>query len=187
MKKSIVVLVLIIIIVGIFIGSIFIMQNSNFACSITENNPQGPYYIAGAPYKEKLGEEISGQRLIISGNVLNQDCNPVSNAIIDVWQTDSNGNYYFEDFTLRGKITADNNGQYKIETIFPGKYSEAGATRPAHIHLKISAPGMSSHTTQLYFEGDEHLDFFVKPSLILKIDERDRIKYSEFDFVVFTP
>lgn len=190
MKKLIIVLVLIIIIVvilGIFVWSNFTMQNSSFACSLTENNPQGPYYIAGAPYKEKLGEGISGQRLIISGNVLNQDCNPVSNAIIDVWQTDPNGNYYFEDFTLRGKITADNNGQYKIETLFPGKYSEAGTTRPAHIHLKISSPGLSSHTTQLYFEGDEHLDYFVKPSLILKLDEQDRIKYSEFDFVIFRP
>jgi len=189
-KKSIVVLVLIIIIVGIlgiFVWPNSIMQNSSFACPLTENNPQGPYYIAGAPYKEKLGEGISGQRLIISGNVLNQDCNPVSNAIIDVWQTDSNGSYYFEDFTLRGKITADKDGQYNIETVFPGKYSESGVTRPAHIHLKISAPGLSSDTTQVYFEGDEHLDFLVKPSLILKMDERDGIKYSEFDFVVFTP
>jgi catechol 1,2-dioxygenase len=189
-KKSIIVLVSIIIIVGIlgiFVWPNFTMQNSSFACALTENNPQGPYYITGAPYKEKLGGEVSGQRLIISGNVLNQDCNPVSNAVIDVWQTDSNGNYYFEDFTLRGKITSDNNGQYKIETLFPGKYSEAETTRPAHIHLKISAPGLTSHTTQLYFEGDKHLDYFVKPSLILKIDERDGIKYSEFDFVVFTP
>jgi len=40
---------------------------------------------------------------------------------------------------------------------------------------------------QLYFEGDEHYDFFVKPSLILKLDEKDGIKYSEFDFVIFTP
>jgi len=67
-KKSIVVLVLIIIVVGIlgiFVWPNFAMQNSNFACSLTENNPQGPYYIAGAPYKEKLGEGISGQRLII--------------------------------------------------------------------------------------------------------------------------
>jgi len=189
-KKTIVVLISIIIAVGIsgiFVWPNPIIQNSSFACSLTEGNPQGPYYIPGAPYKEKLGEHISGQRIVIAGNVLNQDCDPVSNAIVDVWQTDSNGNYYFEDFTLRGKITADKDGQYKIETIFPGKYSEAGATRPAHIHLKISAPGLSSHTTQLYFEGDEHHDFFVKPSLILKLDERDEIKYSDFDFVVFTP
>ena len=190
MKKSILTLVPIIItvgILGIFVWPSFTIQNSSFACALTENNPQGPYYIPGAPYKEKLGADISGQRLVISGNVLNQDCNPISNAIIDVWQTNSEGNYYFKDFTLRGKVTADNDGQYEIETIFPGKYSEAGTTRPAHIHLKISAPGLSSHTTQLYFEGDADLDFFVKPSLILKLDERDGIQYSDFDFVVFTP
>ena len=194
MKKTIILIPIIIVvgIVGIVVWSNNpIIQSSSFACSLTEGNPQGPYYISGAPYKEKLGEHLSGQRIVISGNVLNQDCNPVSNAIIDVWQTDSNGNYYFEDFTLRGKVTADNDGQYKIETIFPGKYSEAGATRPAHIHLKISAPGLLSpppHTTQLYFEGDEHHDFFVKPSLILKLDERDNgVKYSDFDFVIFMP
>jgi len=174
-------------ILGIFTWSNPIMQNSSFACSLTDGNPQGPYYIPGAPYKEKLGEHISEPRIVIAGNVLNQDCDPVPNAIIDVWQTDSNGNYYFEDFTLRGKITADNEGKYKIETIFPGKYSESGVTRPAHIHLKISAPCLSSHTTQLYFEGDEHHDFFVKPSLILKLDERNEIMYSDFDFVIFTP
>ena len=69
----------------------------------------------------------------------------------------------------------------------PLKYSAAGFMRPAHIHVKVSAPSLSSHTTQLYFEGDEHYDFFVRPSLILKLDEKDGTKYSEFDFVVFTP
>ena len=194
MKKTVVVLIPIVIIVavvvifGIGIWPNPIIQNSSFACPLTEGNPEGPYHISGAPHKEKFGEHMSGQRIIISGNVLNQDCNHISNAIIDVWQTDSNGNYHFEDFTLRGKVTADDDGQYKIDTIFPGKYSEAGATRPAHIHLKISAPGLpSSHTTQLYFEGDEHHDFFVKPSLILKLDEIDGVKYSNFDFVIFLP
>jgi len=189
-KKIVGILVPVIIVVGVF--GIFIwpnpvIQNASFACALTEGNPQDPYYIAGAPNKEKLGDELEGQPLIISGQVLNQNCDPVPEAIIDVWQTNSNGNYYFEDFTLRGKIKADEHGQYKLETIFPGKYSEAGFMRPAHIHVKVSAPSLSSHTTQLYFEGDEHHNFFVRPSLILKLDEKDGIKYSEFDFVIFTP
>lgn len=174
-------------VLGIFVLPNPIIQNSSFTCTLTEGNPQGPYYIAGAPYKNKLGQSIEGQKLIISGQVLNQNCDPVPDAIVDVWQTDSNGNYYFEDFTLRGKIKADKHGQYKLETIFPGKYSEAGVIRPAHIHLKVSSPSLPSHTTQLYFEGDEHHDFFVNPSLILKLDETDGIKYSEFNFVIFTP
>ena len=189
-KKTIGVLASIIMVggvLGIFVWPNPVIQNPSFACALTEGNPQGPYYIAGAPYKEKLGEALEGQKIIISGQVLNQNCDPIPEAIIDVWHTDSNGNYYFQDFTLRGKIKADENGQYKLETRFPGKYSEAGLMRPAHIHVKVSAPNLSSHTTQLYFEGDEHLDFFVKPSLILKLDEKNGTKYSEFDFVIFTP
>jgi len=187
-KKIAIILVPVIIVagvLGIFVWPNPVIQNPNFACALTEGNPQGPYYIAGAPYKEKLGQTLEGEKLIILGQILNQNCDPIPYAIVDVWQTDSNGNYYFEDFTLRGKIKADEDGQYKLVTTFPGKYSEVGAIRPAHIHVKISAPGMSPHTTQLYFEGDEHHDFFVKPSLILKLDEKDGIKYSEFDFVIF--
>ena len=191
MKKILVIALVPIVIaagvLGVFVWPNPVMQSSSFACALTEGNPQGPYYIPGAPNKEKLGDGLEGQPLIISGQVLNQNCDPVPEAIIDVWQTDSNGNYNFVDFTLRGKIKADEHGQYKLETIFPGKYSAAGAMRPAHIHVKVSAPSLSSHTTQLYFEGDEHHDFFVRPSLILKLDEKDGTKYSEFDFVIFTP
>jgi len=189
-KKTVGILVPVIIVVGvlgIFAWPNPVFQNPSFACALTEGNPQGPYYIAGAPSKEKLGDTLEGQLLIISGQVLNQNCDPIPDAIIDVWQTNSKGNYYFEDFTLRGKIKADELGQYKLETIFPGKYSQAGIMRPAHIHVKVSAPSLSSHTTQLYFEGDEHHDFFVRPSLILKLDEKDGIKYSKFDFVIFSP
>jgi len=116
--------------------------------------------------------------------VFDYNCNPVPGAIIDIWQTDSKGNYYFEDFTLRGKIHADENGIYHLETIFPGKYSESGVVRPSHLHVKVSSPEGEPLTTQLYFDGDEHHDWLVKPSLILQINETDGIKYSEFDFTV---
>ena len=184
-RKIIPILIAVIIIFGGFIFAWPTLQNSTFACPLTENNPQGPYYIAGAPFKEKF-DEMLGQRLIITGTVMNQDCNVVPNAIIDLWQTDSDGNYYFEDFTLRGKVIADENGEYVIDTIFPGSYSEDGLARPSHIHLKVSAPGMTSHTTQLYFEGDEHHDFMTRPSLVLSLNEQDGILHSYFNFVIFT-
>lgn len=178
--------IIVAVVLGVFVWPNPVIQNPSYACKLTDGNPQGPYYLAGAPFKEKLGQILEGEKLVISGQILNQNCEPVPEAILDVWQTDSAGNYYFEDFTLRGKITADKNGKYTLETIFPGKYSEAGAMRPAHIHVKVSAPGQPSHTTQLYFEGDEHHDFFVRPSLILKLDEINDTKYSEFDFVILT-
>ena len=73
---------------------------------------------------------------------------------------------------------------YNLETLFPGKYSESGGIRPAHLHVKVSSPEGEPLTTQIYFEGDEHHDWLVKPSLILKLNETDGIKYSEFDFTI---
>ena len=160
------------------------LSNSDNPCTLTEESTEGPYYVAGAPQKEKIGEFLDGQRLIISGNILDSNCNPVPDAIVDVWQTDSNGEYYFEDFTLRGKVHANGTGFYTVDTIFPGKYTEAGQFRPAHLHLKVSSPEGSSLTTQLYFAGDEHHDWLVRPSLILELNEMDRIKYAEFDFII---
>ena len=160
------------------------MQTSDHLCALTEDNAEGPYYVAGAPQKEKLGKFQDGQRLIISGTVVDRNCNPVPGAIIDVWQTDSEGEYYFEDFVLRGKVHANDDGTYIIDSIFPGKYSEAGQFRPAHLHLKVSSPEGPQLTTQLYFEGDEHHDWLVKPSLVLELRESDGTAYSEFDFTI---
>lgn len=160
------------------------IQNLDRPCALTESNAEGPYYITGSPQKEKLGETLEGQKLIISGNVIDYNCNPIPGAIIDIWQTDSKGEYYFEDFTLRGKVHADDNGMYRFETVFPGTYSESGSVRPAHIHVKVSSTEGEPLTTQLYFAGDKHHDWLVKSSLILEINEADGIKYSEFDFVI---
>ena len=186
MRKVIPIVIIAVVISGGLVFAWPTLQNSAFACQLTESNPQGPYYIAGAPFKEKF-DEVPGQRLIITGTVMNQDCDVVPNAIIDLWQTDSNGNYYFEDFTLRGKVVADEHGQYTIDTIFPGSYSEGDVTRPSHIHLKISAPDTTSHTTQLYFEGDENHDFMTRYSLVLSLNEQDGVLRSNFNFIIFTP
>jgi protocatechuate 3,4-dioxygenase beta subunit len=160
------------------------MQTSDHQCALTEENAEGPYYLAGAPQKEKIGEFLDGKRLIISGNILDGNCNPIPGAIVDVWQTDSEGEYYFEDFVLRGKIHANEHGMYTIDTLFPGKYSEAGQFRPSHLHLKVSSLEGPPLTMQLYFEGDEHHDWLVKPSLVLELSEADGIAYSEFDFTI---
>ena len=160
------------------------MQTLDHQCTLTEKNAEGPYYVSGAPQKEKLGESLDGERLIVSGNVLDYNCDPVPNAIIDVWQTDSHGEYHFEDFTLRGKVHASEDGFYVIDTVFPGKYSEIGQFRPAHLHLKISSPEGPTLTTQLYFAGDEHHDFLTRPSLILELNEMAKAKHAEFDFVI---
>ena len=79
-------------------------MEQNFPCKLTPPNPEGPYYIPDAPFKDILGLGLSGERFHLKGVVLDQNCNPIPGAILDFWQTDSDGNYDNEGYTLRGKI-----------------------------------------------------------------------------------
>ena len=132
--------------------------------------------------------EIKGERLVVTGKVLDFiDCHPIAGAVLDFWQTDSDGNYDNKGFVLRGKIISDENGNYTLDTIMPGSYSEGSIARPAHIHVKAwipENPGNPSLVTQLYFKDDTLLDAFVKKPLIMNISEINGTKFANFNFVL---
>jgi protocatechuate 3,4-dioxygenase beta subunit len=44
-------------------------------------------------------------------------CKPISSAVLDFCQADSNGKYDTVDFNLRGKVISDKNGNYILKTI----------------------------------------------------------------------
>ncbi len=62
------------------------------------------------------------------------------------------------------------------------------AWRPAHLHVKVSAPGHELLTAQLYFPGDPHNDddiaSAVKPELVLDPAEADDSQSVTYDFVL---
>jgi protocatechuate 3,4-dioxygenase beta subunit len=119
---------------------------------------QGPFYSINAPSiiaNQLAAGTEPGTRLIISGRVQNLDCTEyIAGAIIDIWHADDAGAYDNTGFNLRGKTTSNSQGFYLFETIYPGKYLNGSAYRPAHIHFKITPPGYPILTTQLYFQGD---------------------------------
>jgi protocatechuate 3,4-dioxygenase beta subunit len=162
------------------------LQQQAQSCKLTESNIQGPFYKEGAPFKQVLREGLGGERLVLSGKVLNMRCEPVEGAVLDFWQADSNGNYDNEGFTLRGKVKTDKDGKYLLDTIIPKEYGQGIAIRPSHIHVKVGIPGQSTLTTQLYFEGDTYneSDLFIKDSLIMKVVEENGTKKANFDFVI---
>jgi protocatechuate 3,4-dioxygenase beta subunit len=167
--------------VGVFVAvSVGQGSPSDFECLPTENNIEGPYYTAGAPAWQ-LPDNLPGERLSITGRVVNQDCEPMPGAVLDFWQTDSAGVYDNTGYTLRGTIVAGDDGSYRLDTIVPGKYE----TRPAHIHVKVWASGEELLTTQLYVINNDK-DEFVKDSLIIEPREQDGAKAASFDFVVIT-
>lgn len=175
---------------------------------------EGPYYIPDAPSKNSpatlpmRGDE-PGTPLLFQGQVRNTAGVPLPGALIELWHADDLGFYSqfapgLPEWNLRGSIIADEQGRFQINTIQPAPYqiptdgacgaliAAAGwhAWRPAHLHLKVSAPGHQLITTQLYFEGDEHvaddIASAVKPELVLAPTERSDGKGREvtYDFIL---
>lgn len=120
----------------------------------------GPYYMYGAPEVNfAQGKAImaavedlkTSPLFLLSGKILGPNGEPVS-ATLDLWQANTQGEYWFSEYRNRGKITTDPlTGSFEILTVPPGIYSVMGAQRVAHIHGIITAPGYQSLTTQLYF------------------------------------
>src|SRR5687768_17907116 len=78
-------------------------QQSSF-CKLTESDMLGPFYKENAPFKQRLGEGIEGERLIITGKVMDMRCQPLKDAILDVWQANSTGEYDMKDLRLEARF-----------------------------------------------------------------------------------
>jgi protocatechuate 3,4-dioxygenase beta subunit len=165
------------------------------ACLETEDNVLGPYWLDGAPVRSDLTERgLPGTRLHITGRVLGlagTACTPLAGALLDVWQADDRGARparYSDARTwrLRGRLYTAGDGSYDLRTIVPGHYRDRDAFRPAHIHVRVSAPGHGLLTTQLYFDGDPYsaTDRFFEAPLVMKLASARDGKAARFDFVI---
>ncbi|SKB73131.1 catechol 1,2-dioxygenase [Arthrobacter sp. 31Cvi3.1E] len=156
---------------------------------------EGPYYVPGSPVFESPARlpqraDEAGTPLLFQGQVTDINGSPLQGARVEIWHADDAGFYSqfapgIPEWNLRGTVAADGEGRFRINTLQPAPYqiptdgacgqliSAAGwhAWRPAHLHLKVSAPGHQLITTQLYFAADEHLSddiaSAVKPELVL--------------------
>ncbi|MDT0185987.1 catechol 1,2-dioxygenase [Microbacterium sp. ARD31] len=156
---------------------------------------EGPYYVPDAPEQGAKGtipmrEDEGGTPLVWSGQVTSTDGSALAGAKVELWHADADGFYSqfapgIPEWNLRGSFTTGADGRFEISTVQPAPYqiptdgscgkliAAAGwhAWRPAHLHVKVSAPGHELLTAQLYFPGDAHNDddiaSAVKPELIL--------------------
>jgi protocatechuate 3,4-dioxygenase beta subunit len=156
-------------------------------CNVTEPTVQGPEYTPNPPVKQgqDFAQGIPGERLVLSGKVLNHmTCKPVQGAVLDIWQTNSTGDYDYKGFNLRGKIVTDKDGNYVLNTVYPESLQLGNITRPSHIHVIVGVPGQPLITTQVYFE-DQPNDAYLKDSLIVKpVTDANGTKIAHFDFLV---
>jgi len=115
------------------------------------------------------GSPAIGERIIVVGEVLDENGAPVPDTLIEVWQANSCGRYVHwrenqfpapldPNFVGVGQFRTGANGGYRFLTIKPGPYpwgNHPNAWRPAHIHFSLQGPSLGSRlVTQMYFEGD---------------------------------
>ncbi len=138
-------------------------EDAGVTCRATTRDAEGPYFEAGSPSRIQIASATEpGVRLVVRGRLLGPDCRrPLAGYALDIWQADASGRYHDAvdtAYRLRGKVVTDALGNYRFETILPGRYGDAAGIRPAHLHAKVLTPaGNPLLTTQLYFAGDPYL------------------------------
>ena len=115
----------------------------------------------------KNGDAL-GERIIVTGRVLDERGRPIRNTLVEVWQANSAGRYIHQgdqhpapldpNFSGFGRCLTDDDGRYAFTTIKPGAYpwrNHANAWRPPHIHFSVFGRTFHSRlVTQMYFPGD---------------------------------
>jgi len=141
-----------------------------------------------------------GQRIIVSGRVLDEDSRPLANTLIEIWQANAAGRYLHTidqhgapldpNFTGCGHTITDAEGRYRFVSIRPGAYpwrNHYNAWRPAHIHFSLFGPAFATRlVTQMYFPGDALLPFDPIFNCIADEKARNRL-ISLFDWETTIP
>ena len=150
----------------------------------TLKTTEGPYYKKNSPERANLYENnISGEKLLLTGYVFNAEQKPVAGAWLDFWQADGEGKNDKAGYVLRGHQFADASGKYSLETVVPGAYPG----RTPHIHVKVrSEDDDLTLTTQLFLPGlkSNSTDPIFHNDLLVGMTNSPEGKTATFNFVL---
>jgi protocatechuate 3,4-dioxygenase beta subunit len=144
--------------------------------------------------RQHKGDPI-GERILVSGRVLDENGRPMPHTLVEVWQANAAGRYPHKadrhnapvdpNFSGAGRALTDAEGRYRFVTIRPGEYpwrNHYNAWRPAHIHFSLFGQAFLTRlVTQMYFPGDPLLPY--DPMYMSIPDEKARVRLvSQFDW-----
>jgi len=145
------------------------------------------------------GEPL-GERIIVTGRVMDEDGRPVPNTLVEIWQTNAAGRYIHKvdqhnapidpNFFGAGRCMTDAVGRYRFITVRPGAYpwgNHANGWRPPHIHFSLFGPSFLTRlVTQMYFPGDPLLELDPVFLAVPDSEARERL-IAEFSLEVTEP
>jgi protocatechuate 3,4-dioxygenase beta subunit len=142
--------------------------DSASTCAVATELTEGPYYFDVDSIRSDIREDRSGTLLRLGVRVRDaESCEPIENAIVDVWHCDALGSYSgFESASngsggggssrsddetyLRGAQATNSDGIVEFKTIYPGWYRG----RTTHIHAKVHLDRSTLLTTQFFTTRD---------------------------------
>ena len=130
-----------------------------------------------------------GERIIVSGRVLDTEGAPLRDTLIEVWQANAAGRYRHAwdrwdaeldpNFGGAGRTVTDGDGRYGFVTIKPGPYpwgNHDNAWRPAHIHFSLLGRAFAQRlVTQMYFPGDPLFEYDPIFNSVRDVSARERM------------
>jgi hydroxyquinol 1,2-dioxygenase len=180
------------------LSMLVVQMNHRLDKGATPATVLGPFHIDGSPeleYGADMSEGLPGTPLYVTGTVRDLDGKAVGDAVLDVWQADTDGAYEaqldVDEARLRAKYASKPDGTYCVRTIAPLGYSipmdgpvgeliaktDISHFRPAHVHFLLNVPGYEPLITHLFQQGAEYLDsdvvFGTKAELVVQFEERE--------------
>lgn len=124
-------------------------------CTLSPSATEGPYYLNLNLLRNDITEGKPGLKMSLVVRVVRaSDCNPIPNAVVDVWHADHLGVYSgvaqqgtVGQTYLRGIQVTNAGGLVRFDSIFPGWYPG----RTTHIHWKVRPTATTEVTTQTFF------------------------------------
>ena len=130
------------------------------ACLLSPEQTEGPYPTITQLERRDIRESLAGHPLRLGLQVVDEACEPVPGAVVEIWHCDTDGDYssYLDGGTdddagqgttfLRGSQTANDEGIVEFVTNYPGWYRG----RAVHIHTKVHLDDTAVLTSQIYFD-----------------------------------
>jgi protocatechuate 3,4-dioxygenase beta subunit len=134
------------------------------SCTLTPEQTEGPFYFDADAIRSDIREGKEGVVLRLAMRVRDgQTCEPLRNAVVDVWHCDALGSYSAfgaeeGETYLRGAQVTDRDGIVEFTTVYPGWYMG----RTVHIHAKVHLDRTTVLTTQLYFDEEVTASVYEK-------------------------